>query len=1211
MTSPDPTPVTDIAEIDLDRHAVIEASAGTGKTYCIENLVVRLLCEKRVPLEQILLVTFTEKATGDLHERIRQNIIEAIDAGQGDAAVLHQALENFDTACIFTIHGFCQRVLQQYAFENGGSFVLEVVDDGDLYETQLRWQERRDWPATYGDDLEALLELAGYPGTGRDGGGGWDRGILELARRYRPEAGDRLIPETAGVENFRKWDQTVADGMAAVIDLLGLPKSPLGKSKPYWWYKQLRLPDPTRKQRLHNVILPLLEFMDAHRHRPRTVVDFVSLVERCNACRDFDRWGFHVLVNDLNLDGDTAIDDFYDDLCAAIQVLDDLAERVSAGMLANLLAADTVRRLKEAARDHKEEHGLISYDDMLLLVARALNPDCNERAPQLVAQLRHRFRYALVDEFQDTDPVQWEVFQRIFVGGDEQRLFLIGDPKQAIYSFRGADLETYMRATQELLRHHDAAYYSLPVNWRSMPGLVEVLNQLCGTRDWFAPESGVRFLPVSVPPPEQRRARAYADTTQRAALTVVDLNRGERSLSLARRWMAWFIAEEIQRLLQDDKFVIDRHGRPDRLRASDICVLIRKSSEAENVEEFLSRSGIPFAFYKKSGLYQSEEARNLYYLFQAIDNPGSRQDLRKALLTRFFPVAVEELELVDELPYEHPVRRLLRRWHEYAEQRQWPRLFQSVLEDTGILFRENTESDGDRRLTNYRHILQDLEQTAYEENLDFAQLVDRLRNYRLDAALVAEDDNMHRIESEADKVQIMTIHTCKGLEFPVVFLAGGFTANRNNPYNRYHDDNGRVVYDLTKQPEFKDRHEREEAEEDRRLYYVALTRAIHKLYVPNFRPQRNSGWSGPVATFIYDALETAFDRRNAEHVRFLTEAGVELQREPEWTPELDALPVALDQEVAAAVPVPAELLPPAVPSFQHRSRRIGSFSSLAAHAHHPADADSLLDKMTAFAAETELLSDEILGRDDLEEPAMESGANLLPRGADTGSMLHEVFENIDFSTVAAAAGPQDLLAAGSASARLIDQLLRRYSLPPPDADSDAVAWRDDVAGIVFRTLRTPLLDGLELASLAPADRLHELEFLFPVAGPAAVPETTVRNGYLTGYVDLVFRHRERYYILDWKSNYLPDGYGPEQLEAGMTAADYHLQYKVYSVALLRWLARGRRDLDPAAAFGGIFYLYLRGLDGSTNGVYCRQPEATELAAFEREVQEIFGARASA
>ncbi len=1209
----EPIRITDIADIDLDCHAVIEASAGTGKTYCIENLVVRLLCEKEIPLEQILLVTFTEKATGELHERIRANILAALAAGRGKPALLQQALENFDTACIHTIHGFCQRMLQQYAFENSGSSLLEVVDDAPLYESLLHNQQRRDWPQVYGAELGRMIALSNYPNA-QGGRSRWEQTVLDLARRFRPEGGDRLLPEPAPTPKLERLDRKLAKGLDKVIARLGEPADPLPKSKLYWWYKKLFLADSTKKDRSFKIIMPLLDFFARHRQQARRMMDFIDLAARCAKCTGFSEQGFSVLLDGLQLDGDDALDDYYDNLKDAVAQLDDMTRRLNVKALANQLAVNTIRRLQDEVREHKEEHGLISFDDMLRLLAQALDPAHNDRAEQLVAQLRRRFRYALVDEFQDTDPVQWQIFRRIFLESPEQRLLVIGDPKQAIYGFRGADLQTYLSATETMLARHGARLYSLPVNWRSTPSLINALNQLCGARDWFHSEGRIRFEPVVPPPDNERQARIFEDQSERAALTVVDLNKDSRNLTIARRWMASFIADEISRLLGDRSLVINANGRARQLVASDICILVRKTGETDYLEEFLTRNEIPYSFYKQGGLYQSDEARQLYYLFQAIAAPGNAAAVKKALLTQFFNVPAPALEHYAELPPQYPAKKLLQTWNEYAEARRWAPLVQSILEDTGILFRENVVSGGDRRLTNYRHILHDLEQAAQLQNLDFSELLDVLRNYRQEVAELPDELNLHQIDSDRAKVQIMTIHTSKGLEFPILFLAGGFTHGPENEFWCYHDDEGRRVYDLGKSPEAAPDYQREMAEEDRRLYYVALTRTIYKLYVPRFRPRTDRGWSGPVPSFIYDSLETAFEGDDNADVRHINEHGHDLTQGRPWLPVIDQeLPAA---EAAVRLPppsLPEPLLPPGDFSFARRLRLVGSFSAFAHQSSRHKSTLTLLDKLNSFADEASLRDDESLELDDLTPQAGEDREPDLPHGNLTGSLLHEILEKISFAEVAAATGPEDLLESGCPAATLIDELLTRYQLTPPTPPTDslgrfATAWRGAVARLVFNALTTPLEGGLRLAELPASDRIHELEFFYPALAGPRISELSVREGFLTGFIDLIFRFAGRYYILDWKSNYLEGGYAPEQLATSMDEAGYRLQYKVYTIAVLNWLQQREPDFDFDRQFGGIYYLYMRGMSGAdmVSGVFFHRPKDTgEIAAYRQELAALF------
>ncbi len=1200
----DPISITSMDDIDLERHAVIEASAGTGKTYCIENVVVRLLCEKEVPLEQILLVTFTEKATGDLHSRIRENIVQALAEGRGRAGFLHEALENFDTGAIHTIHGFCQRTLKQYAFENGGNFNLEMVDDKQLYQTLLRQQQRRDWPRIYGDRLEPLLRLSGYPGSISDGVSSWEQRVLDLAERYRPEGGDVLIPAPSPDPDLDELDQRVRDALDRVTALMRIGDT--GEEEEFVQaFSRFPMNSNTQGACSRWILEPLLNLVRDHQQKPAGMREFLDYIEVCKHYGRFGDQGFHVFV-------DAVWDNRLDDPDAALApyrevatILQDLADSSQVFALRHQLAADTVLRLKQAARAHKEEHGLISFDDMLILMANTLDPERNPRAPQMLKQLRRRYRYALVDEFQDTDQVQWTIFQRIFLGSGEHRLFVIGDPKQAIYGFRGADVHAYLRARHTMLEAHGAKLYNLPLNWRSIPGLINGLNELCGSRQWFSPEGYVNFIPVGAPPEEKRRAKLISDHSRRAPLTIVNLDKRDRISTHARLWMARFVAEEIRSILAGRSFVFEENGRRRAVRASDICVLVRKSAEAEDIEQALSRCDIPYSFYKKGGLYESEEAKQLHYLFQAIAAPGDVQAIKKALLTKFFRVNPADLVGEFELPPQHPVRRLLHEWNELAEKRRWSELFQSIQDETSLFATENAHPGGERKITNYIQIMQDLTIAAIDRNLDFAGLIDIVRNYQDHSDLMPDNADMHRQESERPKVQIMTIHTSKGLEFPVVFLAGGFTQGRNADYWQFHDEHGHRVYDISQNPKWKEQFHAEQIEEDLRLYYVALTRAIYKLYLPMFRPDDRVSLAGPVAHFLYLSIQDVFENFSTEEVRHVDVRGNDMYAaEPIPVLEESAPPEA--PEPKPEIPLVTRLTPEPLPSFASRARLVGSFSAFAHHSTVKKDAMSLLDKLNSFADEHGLKQDENLTLRELYRDESRSARLELPSGTETGTMLHEMFENIPFNAVRPMASAEDLLNGDTLD--IIDEILAEHELAPPHPDADVLAWHGEVARLIYNTLRTPLIGDFCLADLGEDERIHEMEFFFPACRGNVVPEIAYRDGFLLGFIDLIFRHAGKYYILDWKSNYLETGYAPASLRDCMDEAGYHLQYKVYTVAVIKWLSRILPDFDPMRDFGGGFYLFLRGLDpeGQSDGIFFHELSGPdELEDYERELSDLF------
>ena len=315
------------------------------------------------------------------------------------------------------------RLLQEYALEQGQDFRAQLVNDVDLLKTSLREIQQKHWRAQFGPHLRRVLEAAAY---NRDTSEDWERGVLDLAARYKPRCGHQLRP-------------------AFVPD----------------WWKRLDEPDAD--------------------------------------------W-------------------------------------------AGQLDIFTIQALHQHLRDFKRQRGLQSFDDMIATVEESLDPDKNRDAELLLKVLRERYPYGIVDEFQDTDPLQWRIFRRIFLDGGDSKLFVVGDPKQAIFAFRGADLPTYVKAVEEMKVRHEAAVYALPVNWRSDPDLLEALNCVFEDGDWFADEPGVRYVHVHAPDDDVRRTRVEEDRTDRAPLTLVDMTQWDR-LKLAQKNYARFVAQEIQRLL--------------------------------------------------------------------------------------------------------------------------------------------------------------------------------------------------------------------------------------------------------------------------------------------------------------------------------------------------------------------------------------------------------------------------------------------------------------------------------------------------------------------------------------------------------------------------------------------------------------------------------------------------------------------------------------
>ena len=1199
------TLVADIADIDLTRHALIEASAGTGKTYTLENLVVRLLKERQdIAIENILMVTFTEKATSELKTRIQEKLLEEIrSAGdrQDDGTIVQKirdTLDAFDSASIYTIHGFCHTVLKDFAFENGSLFQNEVVADAPVFDTLIKEQMRKVWPAVYGRHLPEMLHVTGFS-TRKDQ---FLALVVNIARRvFRPAVGDELKPDTQN----RSIEQIRSKIITQVIALKALVGKPPAFSD---GFNQLNIHGGSKKSLMKKMVIPLETYLSHIDEGNFALADLLELIKKIQAVESAKRKGIKCLVPEKWTKKGNNIQ-VCPNLDAIAQSLEGLAEVLV--QLAYYLAIFAVKQLQTDAGRVKRQNGWISYDDMLSQVASALH---SGHCSGLIQTLRAKYKIAFVDEFQDTDPVQWQIFKRLFLddstGPSENLLILIGDPKQAIYSFRGADVYAYLEARNEMERLSEtggANLYSLATNWRSKPELVAAFNDLFGRDEWFPTQEQagsfeIGYQGAGSPAETDLPAVLAADGSRRPALNVVDL-RGPALPRQAKPILAGFIAREIRYLVDRGGIEIQaKDDAPRSLDFGDICILVRGKADVFFLEPELTDLGIPYSFYKKPGLFLSDEALYLSLVCHAIFDPGSIPDVKKALLTPFFAYEPIDLFAYETLPGSHPLKQLLFHWNDLAHRRKWGLLFQSLMEDSGLLFREAESRDWDREYTNYRQIFEHLEAVAYRNNLDFRGLSALLDSYRKQTIGAQDDADIHQIETEAQKVQIMTMHVSKGLQFPVVFIAGGLTQPFADDYHVYHDFDpanpgagSHKVIDLSK-TYGKEQHDREKNDEDKRLYYVALTRAMFKLYVPFFPATSGHRWIGPVCRFVSQAIASAFSRIDDNPALGWLAADAN----PVPGPEDDENP-GRELVSESAVDKYHPLLP-ANNNYQSRRIMLESFSSLQGRLYH---GPGQPPQETGFQVvrEKDKEDDERYTAFDSDNIRSVRPDDEIPGGADIGSMFHDILEQIDFEAVADT--PDDLLERNETGDVIVKTM---------DAYRVEDRWRPQVCRIVADTLTTPVSaveDSFVLGRLKQEDRIHEVEFYypfaFPVGEPLKIPDCDIvagRRCFIRGFVDLVFRYKGKFFIADWKSNRLDGGYGRKALNDCMDAAGYHLQYKLYTVAVLRWLKQAFGDrFDADSQFGGVFYFFLRGMGtGNGNGVYFVSP--TEIGTLEHLESEI-------
>lgn len=1089
----------------------IKASAGTGKTYTLEHLIVQFLLEG-IPLERILVVTFTRKATLELVARVRAKLEELLaleadawregepfwEIGPEARALLRRALETFDRATISTIHGFCQQVLADTAFEGARPFRQELASGEELFDRAFREALRGAFPR------HPLFPLA----LARLGG---PEALRDLLREALPEAEGLLLP---GPELLAFLDAYPEAAAAALVAELEAYEASKAKGPLFRALDAAGVGTASAKAlagRLRGLLAGMAE---------------------ARAFGDLRALGAFVDLKALGADAVRA------SLEKAIHAPGELGALAAATLdlleqplaFEGALAAALLPPLQEHLVRLKAEEGLYDYDDMIRLVQEALEGPGGEA---LARRLRERFQVALIDEFQDTDARQWSIFRRVFLeAGDPHRLVLVGDPKQAIYGFRGGDLPTYLEALGRLPEP-----LQLTTNFRSAPGVVEACNALLrqGDGGLFTGDNARNYdLAVGCGRPELR----CMDASGAPLPPVRVLEVGGRADA------ATALAVALRGLLAGARFGAAEDLKP--IRPEDVFVLTRSAREGAQVAAALRRAGVAAAFYRQEGLFDGSEAEACRDLMMALDAPLEESRRAKALLGPFFGMTLSEAERCRTLPERHPVLLRLFAWRELALEGRWGACFSRILSESGVTRRLLFLEAGQRRLTNLCHILELLQREALARHatpLDLAVRVQAWIDGRGRPAV--EDGEVQRLERASGAVQIMTLHKAKGLEAPVVALYGGLSAPTRARLHRYHEQGKRRAWLGSRSLAPRAVQEaiaREEAEEWERLVYVGITRARGQLILPLYRGARVGGLYGCLNRRL-EALTSA-----PEPV-----PGLLLQPAPEAPPE-DGDPAA---RLAAWRPEPPPGLPG--PDFRGLARRgrpawTFSFSSLMRGLQDPERAPHAAEEAR-----------------DPEGPQGPGG------GARLGVEVHAFLQEVDPATLAG----RDLRAwkAHPEVARLAERCLS------PGAREEVLAWAHRALG---GPLPLPEGGAVRLAEVAPM--LRELDFLTPYPG---------HPDLLEGSIDLLFRHGGKAFVLDWKTNRLP-AYDAPALEAAM-ADHYALQVKVYTLAACRFLGLDSPEAY-AAGFGGVLYVFLRGLP--EGGVWTARPDWETVQRWVRELEAL-------
>ncbi|HEO9423184.1 TPA: exodeoxyribonuclease V subunit beta [Klebsiella pneumoniae subsp. pneumoniae] len=1149
--------MTDTAEsldplrLPLIGERLIEASAGTGKTFTIAALYLRLLLglggeaayPRAISVEELLVVTFTEAATEELRGRIRSNIHElriaclrgesdnplysallAEIADKDDAAkTLLLAERQMDEAAVFTIHGFCQRMLSLNAFESGMLFEQQLIED----ESRLRYQacadfwRRHCYPLTR--DIAAVIHDV-WKGP-RDLLKSLDRWLQGEAPQLKsPPAPNETLAERhqqiiARIDSLKQqWREQVGE-IEGVLENSGLDRRKFNRGNQGKWMEKV---NAWAQEETLSYQLP-----DA-----------------------LEKFAQSFLLERTKAGGEPPVHPLF----SAVESL--LASSLT---LTDLVLARAMVEIRDAVAREKRRRGELGFDDMLSRLDEALRGDSGET---LASAIRQRFPVAMIDEFQDTDPQQYRIFRRIWRRQPETALLLIGDPKQAIYAFRGADIFTYMKARGDV-----AAHYTLDTNWRSSPGMVGSVNRLFSLSDNPFMFHEIPFLPVKAAA-KNKGLRFTVDAADVPAMNVWLMPGDTVGSGDYQTFMAQLCATQIRDWLsagQRGRALLWRGETSRPVQASDITVLVRNRLEAAQVREALQTLGIPSVYLSnRDSVFETLEAQELLWLLQAVLAPERENTLRSALATSMFGLTALDIENLNQ--DEQAWDALVEEFSEYRQiwrQRGVMPMLRALMTARHIAENLLATRGGERRLTDILHISELLQEAASQLESEHA-LVRWLAQHIAEPDSNAASQQM-RLESDKHLVQIVTIHKSKGLEYPLVWLP--FIARfRKQDQAFYHDrETFAAVLDLGQDEASLELAEAERLAEDLRLLYVALTRAVWHCSLGvaplSSRKSGNSDFHLSALGRLLQAGEAMDAAGLAARLADFCHGDIALQRPG----ELDLTPW---QAPAATIPRLSAR------ELQRRIAddwRVTSYSGLQQHGF--SGGQDLLPRLDVDAAGVGEV---------VEEPQLTP--HQFPRGAAPGTFLHSLFEELDFTQPVPEGWMAEKLQLSGFDAQwapvLTDWLggVLKTRLPGPDIALNQLAARDKQVEMAFY---------LPIAQLLTAERLDALIRQYdPLSADTPPLDFRQVRGMLKGFIDLVFRHEGRFYLLDYKSNWLGEdreAYTRPAMEQAMRAHRYDLQYQLYSLALHRYLRHRLADYDYDRHFGGVIYLFLRGMDGQEGG----------------------------
>jgi len=1149
---------------DFSGQTLIEASAGTGKTYTLALLYVRLLLEKKLTVRQILVVTFTKAATAELRTRIRKFLADLLSLydnfAANNAAIdinlikLHDkfskaeyknrlslAVHGFDEAAIYTIHGFCQRALAESAFEASSDFSSELIDNDQEIITNMVFDLWRIKSADFSYLWACFLlknkispnkiykDLKNYIG----------KFYLQVTTPINSDQQNFKNKTNLKIHNWdlarNLWLMRSSIWQQKLMEFSGFNKGKITPDKLTKWFLAV-------------------DNLFANKNP-----SFNNLSELGKIASD----NITQAINKGNTAPQDELADVLQQLFDELSVINEQFSEYLAEFKANFLA-----EINAQLPQIKAQKRVLAFDDLINQLSDALNGDNSEI---LAKSLREKFPLALIDEFQDTDPAQYQIFSTIYPPNCGASLCLVGDPKQAIYAFRSADFATYIKARSKISKR-----YSLITNYRTSDKLINSLNYLFAGKSPFADSNLQYFQAKSANLP--RKTLVLPDNLGKSCCNLIRLSENYfKNSADARNLAAEHIAVTINNILnaslQGTAYFVDENNNKTPIQNHDFAILVGSHDQARLISEYLSKYHINWLRKDKDNVFSSSEAEQFLSVLNAYLNPHNESLLRYALSSDLLGKNSADLQNLNHntLLFEQEFNTACK-YLDLWQKRGFLFMFRIFLAEQQVAPRLLQLTNGERRLTNLLHLAQILGQQSITEKTPealFLWFVNQCNEQN-----ISSTNYEMRLESDANRVVISTIHSAKGLEYNLVFCPFLWCAKsiKSNEPVRFHNENDDQLVDFSQQNANYQLAKQENFTEQMRLLYVALTRAKERLWLYWAVTEKSATNSKSTTGLHSSSLGWLLHGRNLTADNPLSDLRTQIKQQNIESLNQQLSDLAQNSLGALTLCNPDLDTPNEINQLQNfpkltkavftrelkPSFKISSFSQITKHTSH------LLP-----IGET-------------------SGIFAFPKGANAGNCLHQMLE--------------DWVKGKTLDLAYVTQILTIYNFDPNE-------WANIIYEHLQKIINTKLTGNLSLNNINPEQRFAELDFTFSLNNfnhkkliglltnsKYQLQAAFMQNcklldfaeitGFMRGLIDLVFCYDDKWFIADYKSNWLgfdASFYEQNNLLEAIGREHYYLQYLIYSIALKRFL----RSRGLEHKFGGVYYLFIRAMPDA--GIYFDKP----------------------